>query len=211
MVCFSFLSITIFFIVADTCNFCLFLANILSLPEHEVMMPRDCFDLEMVSPTDRSMKAAEHPLTRCVKDSLIISPKAYQRLAAVLKDLCHLNLEAFGLPANMFDSCHDDPDAQAQIAHSHLQQMYNNLEKDDETMSGIFCVVKYFVGAMAGLALVYKNYVRHQLPNKRADELKTKHQHKQIVMLANLVVLGPSVIFKASTDTMGNLMYLAGN
>ena len=157
MVCFFFLSITIFFIVADTCNFFLFLANILSLPEHEVMMPRDCFDLEMVSLTDRSVKAAEHPLTRCVKDSLITSPKAYQRLAAVLKDLCHLNLEAFGLQVDLFESSRNDPDAQAHIAHTHLQRMFNNLEKEDETMSGIFCVVKYFVGAMAGLVLVYKN------------------------------------------------------
>ena len=185
---------------ADTVYFFSFLANILSLPENEVMMPREFFDLEIVESTARRMRGDEHPLARCVKDSLITSPKAYMRLAHVLKDLCHLNMETFGLPADFFAPVANDPKAQAHVAHAHLQRMFNNLKKGEESLTGIFCVVKYFVGAMSGLASVYVNNMHRQFPSKRVDELKTIHQNKQIAMLANLLVLGPSAIFKASTD-----------
>ena len=182
--------------------FCL--ENILNMPENEVMMPIESLDLDLVQAAGSSKQVGQgsiHPLARPIKDLIIPSPKAFVKLSRLLKHLCYFNNDSTDVP-NPFAHAHD-ADSKAYVALDELQQFFNHVHEEEErslSVGGFFGVIEYFVGAMAGLCSVYCMYIRQKRPNKRTDELKTKHQERQISMLANLVVMGPSAIFKASTD-----------
>jgi hypothetical protein len=108
-----------------------------------------------------------------------------------------------------------DDNSNVYTAYYHLCGAYENIggQLGDTSSSepGVFSLIQYFIGALAGLAYLSGGCLPKPKQSK-IDSYRSKHHLQHVQMLANLLIFGPTAAFTAYRTgphvTLGNSLSL---
>ncbi|KAA1069238.1 hypothetical protein PGT21_017353 [Puccinia graminis f. sp. tritici] len=121
------------------------------------------------------------------------------------EDSCTIPTQSWALKrlANLKDSWIPqafDDDTNVYTAYYHFCGAYENnggrMTNNTGAEPGVFSLIQYFIGALAGLAFLSGGCVPKPKQSK-IDSYRSKHHLQHVQMLANLVIFGPTSAFTA--------------
>ncbi|KAA1083470.1 hypothetical protein PGTUg99_034485 [Puccinia graminis f. sp. tritici] len=188
--------------------------DILNTAGNLSLITSDMVDMEQVRSFQLSDKVTkDHTLLPHLATFFAPGRSAYSRLRAALHQTWALKRLA-NLKDSWIPQAFDD-DTNVYTAYYHFCGAYENIggRMTDNTGAepGVFSLIQYFIGALAGLAFLSGGCVAKPKQSK-IDSYRSKHHLQHVQMLANLVIFGPTSAFTAYRTgphvTLGNSLSL---